>query len=749
MISRRGFIKSIGSSTLGVSFAICFPGCTSENPGTIEKSKEPVDLLSWVTIRPDNTCTITIPQTDIGQGVATTICQVIADELELDWSNINYEFYDPIINASRDNVYGWTTTLGSLSATYLYEPARQAAAQIRSMLLTTAVSRLGVSNEELKTSNSIVSHDASARSLSYAELAFEAAKLEPPGLEELVLKDADSRTFIGKSIAQIDFQNIVQGKKHYGIDFNMPGMRFAAIRQSPVYGAKLLSIDDSRIAQEKGNPSVHRVAGGVVGYNSPVPEGEDPDLWATQVRADDALAVVADNWWQAKTALDKLNVKWSDSEHATYSSKSHEEALRQRVQEKLTVVAESGDVDAALADSSQRISAVYRYPFMDPAPMEPMNCSAMVDGDEVHLWTNSQFADDAWRVAYELTGAAPENTHVHLLPAGGGFGRRLNNDFVHQAVQVAMQNPGTPVKLIASREESTKHSYYAPMTIASYEGGIDDNGEVIAWHCRTASGFSAEKSYGGTRLPFHIPNTRFEYDRDQGTPVPFGFMRGVGYSEQLWMNFSFLDELRLLSGKEPLSFYRELIDPTRLSRDSDVYEFSVNRFERYNRILDFATSQASWNDALPAGTGRGIAYSDSDYYDGYRSSTKIAIVDAHLDTSGQVVVNRVFIAIDAGTVINPSIVERQLEGGVAYALSGALFNEITVSEGQVEQSNFHDYPILRLNQMPKVQVEIIPSDKPPLSVGEDAVPITMAALVNAIVDAGGPRIRSLPIRSVS
>lgn len=743
--TRRTFIKGVSATTLGVTFAFVLPGCRP----TGELSDRPVDtaILSWLTLHSDNSATIKIPQTDLGQCVSTTIPQVVADELELEWSSVSYSFYDPRKNAEQDNAFGWTATLGSLSAHYLFDPARTAAAQIRFMLLSAAATRLGVPQNTLSAEASHVVHGETGRSLTFAELAQLAVDVAPPDVTQVKLKDSAERKIVGQPVAQLGIEDIVRGKRVFGIDFDLPGMRYAAVCQSPVYGAKIVAIDDDAMRRLPGNPAVHRIPGAHVGYNSPVPEGEDPELWAAAVNVDDCVAVVADSWWEAKVALDSLSIRWSGSEHETFSSRSLSELLEEKVQNPMTSVAEVGDVDAALAASAQSSSAVYSYPFMEPAPMEPMNCSALVDKNEVHVWTNSQYADDAWRLAHEICDVPPEHAHIHLMHAGGGFGRRLQNDFVYFAVHLAKQNAGIPIKMLFTREESTKHSYYAPLTVTKFDGALDSEGAVTAWRCRVASGYSAEQSYGAARFPFNVPNIRIEYERTQSTPVPFGWMRGVGFTQHLWMNYSFLDELRVKSGKRTIEFYKDLLDPDRIPADTDNYDLAMDRARRHIRLLEHAASDGPWRSPKPEGIGRGIAVSDSDYTAGYGSSTKVAIVDVTLDQDGVPKIERVYIAIDAGTVINPDVVHAQLEGGVAYALTTAFMSEITVENGQVEQSNFHDYPMLKLHEMPQVDIDILPSDATPTGVGEDSVPITIAALVNAISDAGGPRIRRLPIET--
>ncbi|MGN7932677.1 molybdopterin cofactor-binding domain-containing protein [Sphingopyxis sp. 22461] len=747
ILTRRGFVTGALVTAAGVSFTLSLAGC-KDRKKLPDDSEPGVELLSWIVIHPDNSVTLRVPQTEIGQGVLTTIPQMLAEELELDWSTLKSEFYDPAVNAARENVYVWTAVLSSHSAQTLFEPTQRAGAQVRTMLIRAAASRLKVPEVELEAVKGSIRHKPSGKELSYASVAEAAAKMPVPDPKAVKLKEVGDRQLVGKPIPRRDVDAAIRGKIVYGIDFELPGMRFAAVRQSPTFGGKLRSVDKGSIKGMPGNPEVVKIKGAKVGYNAPVPEGEDPDIWAAPVTMDDAVAVVADSWWQAKTALDALAIEWDAGPHAKFSSQEYMKTLAKQARGDAPVVVEAGDARSALAKAVKTLSAEYSYPYMDPAPLEPINCSAYVDGGEVHLWTNSQFPDDAWHIAHSLCGVSPDKAHVHILPAGGGFGRRLQNDFVHQAVQIALACKGTPVKLLLTREECVRKSYYAPITAARFEAGLDGAGNVTVWTCSVASGTSAEQSYGETRFPFQPPNVRFAYKRNPDSPLPFGWMRGVGFTQHLWMNFGFLDELRLLTGRDVPEFYRSLLDPSYIPADLEDREIAVARVKNHLKLFDFAIEKGRWHAPKGRGRGRGLAVGDTSYYPSYPSSTKAAIVDVSFDEKAGLRVDHVFLAVDAGTVINPDIVHAQLEGGIAYALTTALHSEITVENGQVQQSNFHDYPILKLDQMPAVTIEILPSTEPPASIGEDAVPVTIAALVNAIADAGGPRLRSLPIAKI-
>lgn len=744
VLTRRGFVTGALVTAAGVSFTLSLAGCKGATK--VSDGREPgVELLSWIVIHPDNSVTLRVPQTEIGQGASTTIPQMLAEELELDWSKLKTEFYDPAVNAARKNVYVWTAVLSSHSAQTLFEPAQRAGAQVRTMLLGAAAAQLKVPAAELEAIQGSIRHKPSGREMTYASVAQAAAKMPVPDPKTVKLKDAGQRQLIGKGLPRRDIDAAIQGKTVYGIDFHMPGMRFAAVRQSPTFGGKLRSIDRGSIQGLPGNPKIVEIKGSKVGFNAPVPEGENPDVWAAPVAMDDAVAVVADSWWQAKTALEALAIEWDAGPNAKFSSQEYMKTLAEQARSNAPALLEAGDAKSALAKAAKTLSAEYSYPYMDPAPLEPINCSAYVDGGEVHLWTNSQFPDDAWRIAYSLTGVTPDKAHVHLLQAGGGFGRRLQNDFVNQAVQIALACKGTPIKMLLTRPECVRKSYYAPITVARFEAGLDDAGNVNVWTCSVASGTSAEQSYGETRFPFQPSNVRFAYKRNPESPLPFGWMRGVGFSQHLWMNFGFLDELRLLAGRDVPAFYRSLLDASFIPADLPDRDVALARVASHLKLFDFAIEKGGWNAAKGTGQGRGLAVGDTSYYPAYPSSTKAAMVDVSLDDKTGVRVDRVFLAVDAGTVINPDIVHAQLEGGIAYALTTALHSEITVVNGQVQQSNFHDYPMLKLAEMPEVTIEILPSTAPPTSIGEDAVPVTIAALVNAIADAGGPRLRSLPL----
>jgi len=744
-LSRRSFLKYIATASAVATFPIAFSGCQAT-----KNIKNYTDILYWITINSDNSVTFKIPQPEIGQAVTTTISQLLAEELEVEWSSVKTEFYDPNTHLDNNNVYVWTPALGSSSAHYLFDPARIAGAQIRVMLLKAAASLSGWDESDLVASNNHIHHKISGKKLSYADLASTAVKMTPPSTEQLTLKPPKDWSLIGNSVERLDIKSATNGSLKYGIDMELPGMRYAAIHQCPVFGGKLINVDERELANLSGSPVIVRLKGGHVGYNSPVPEGEDPNLWATPVTTSDAVAVVADTWWQAKKALDALKITWFEGDNKYISSDSLHAELSDKLDNTLPFSVSRGDVPSAMQSAAQVHSAEYIYPFMEPAPLEPMNCTALVNNGSAAVWAGTQYADEALKSTAKLTGLPRKSVTFHMMNAGGGFGRRAENDYIYQAVQIAMALPGTPVKLLWSREESIQKSFYAPLTLARYEGAIDKKGKISAWVCKAAGCEGGDQSYGITQFPFHFSNSNLEYDRTTKSPIPFGWMRGVGNTQHTWMNLCFLDELARRANRDPAHVYKELLHPSKVPQDIPQYDIAFERAKTLRHVLEETLLWTAWDTTIiPDGSGRGIAVADSEYYPGYGvTSSKAAVVNVTIDANNQLTIDKISIVINCGTVINPNVVKAQLEGGVAYALTNAFHSEITIKDGKVQQSNFHDYPILKMHEMPPVDIKILPAEGSPLSVGEDSLPITLAALVNAIADAGGPRIRSLPIKTL-
>lgn len=731
---RRTLLKSMAAVSVGVVFPVAMSGCRVADYGPAT----PVELISWVVIEPNNTVRIRIPQSDIGQGVITTLSQVLAEEMDLDWSLVRPEFFDPLTNLKRGNVYVYTCTESSWSADRLFDPMRMAGAQIRQMILIAASRRSGIAIEELQTENSSVVFPGGGRH-SYAELALAASKIKPPEAAKVKLKAAADYRLIGKPIKRLDLNQKTNGTLQYGIDVDLPGMLYAAVRQSPVYGGKLVSWDETAIAKMPGVFKVVRIAGGSSGLNGPIADGgEDYGM-------DDAVAVVADSFWRARKALLALPIKWDEGPFASASSENIMADLKRRVGETQTVVREAGDYATAIGRAAQVLEADYSYPFMDAMPLEPINCTAWLRPDGLQVWASTQFAQDAHRLAAVTAGLPLENVQFNLPYTGGAFGRRCQNEYVSQGVQIAKAIPGRPIKLIWTREEMMARGYPPPITVSRFKAGLDENGKVIAWFNRVVSGTAPDQSYGPARLPHYVPNLQIEYARIK-TPQPFGWMRGVAFTQHVWMNQGFQDELAVAAGRDRVDLYMELLDETTVPADLKDRDVAVNRIRNMRDALNRVTKIAGWGERLPRGRGRGISVNDFSYWVTYRTGTAAAVVDVTLDGKGALRVDRVLVVLNCGRILNPEVVRGQVEGSIFWAITTALYGKITLKDGRVLERNFQDHNVARLaTACRNIHIELVQSDEHPAGVGEDAVPIVMTAMLNAIFDAGGPRIRSLPL----
>lgn len=731
---RRSLLKSMAAVSAGVVFPVAMTGCRVEDFGPAG----PVELISWVVIEPNNNVRIRIPQSDIGQGVITTLSQVLAEEMDVDWAMVRPEFFDPLTNLKRGNVYVYTCTESSWSADRLFDPMRMAGAQIRHMLLAAASLRSGIPLADLRTErSSIVS--AAGRRQSYAEVALEASRLSPPDPSKVRLKAASEYRLIGKPVKRLDLKEKSTGALKYGIDVELPGMLYAAVRQSPVYGGRLRSWDETAIAAMPGVVKVVRIAGGPCGLNGPIADGgEDYGM-------DDAVAVVADSFWRARKALLALPIEWDEGPFATASSEAIMADLTQRLGKSQPVVRESGDFNDAIGTAHRVVEADYSYPFMDAMPLEPINCTAWLKPEGLEVWASTQFAQDAHRLAAVTAGLPPEMVRFNLPYVGGGFGRRCQNEYVSQGVQIAMAVSGRPVKLIWTREEMMARGYPPPITVSRFKAGLDENGKVVAWFNRVVSGTAPDQSYGPARLPHYVPNLRIEYSRIK-TPQPFGWMRGVAFTQHVWMNQGFQDELAVAAGRDPVDLYKELLDERTVPADLKDREVAIGRIRNMRDALDRVTKLVGWGEELPAGRGRGVSVSDFSYWVTYRTGTASAVVDVSLDGEGGLTVDRVVVVLNCGIVLNPEVVRNQVEGSIFWALTTALYGKITLREGRVIERNFQDHNVVRLaTACRNIRVELVHSDEHPAGVGEDAVPIVMTAMLNAIYHAGGPRIRSLPL----
>jgi isoquinoline 1-oxidoreductase beta subunit len=703
-LSRRSFLFATAAAGGGLALGFHLPG-------TAHAAAEATEINAWVVIRPDDTVVIRVARSEMGQGSMTGLCQLVAEELECDWKNVVAEFADTNEHIRRNRRWRTMATGGSRGVRDSQDYVRQAGAAAREMLVAAAAARWQVTRAECAVSAGVVTHGASGRTLNYGAVAAEAAKLAPP--REIRLKDPKDWKIAGKAVPRLDIPDKVMGKPVYAIDTSVPGMVHAAIRHCPVFGGRPGAIDESAIRGMKGVLEV--------------------------VKLDDAVAVVADSFWRAKTALDKLPIEWSGVEaNAKVSSDTIRAFLETGLDAAEAAVARrDGDARGELAKAAKLVEAEYETPFQNHATMEPMNCTARVAADRVDVWVATQNSEAAAAAAASAAGVPIEQVHVHKAMLGGGFGRRgAFQDPTREAVAIA-KAVGRPVKLIWTREEDMQHGRYRPVSMSRQRAALGADGLPRAWWHRV-TGHSIMASirpdnvrdgvdlhflsglYDGT---YAVPNFLLDYAM-RNTHVPVGFWRAVNSNQNAFYRECFVDEMAHAAGHDPYRYRRRM-----MAHEKGRLELAV---------LDAAASKAEWEKPPAAGIHRGIAVYAS--YGSYSAAVvEIAIED------GEVRIKRVVSALDSGHVASPDSVAAQIEGSIVWALTATLFGAITIKDGRVEQSNFHDYPMLRIDRMPAVEAVLVPSGGFWGGVGEPAVPPIAPALVNAVFAATGKRIRSLPL----
>ncbi len=662
---------------------------------------------AFISIDPGGKVTLTMPQVEMGQGVYTSISMLLAEEMDADWSKVAV-IHAPADDAKYANpVFGLQVTGNSNSIRAFWTPLRKAGAATRAMLVEAAASGWGVDAASLRTENGAVIHDASGRRIDYAALTGRASGLKPPA--DPPLKDPKSFRLIGKPLKRLDTPDKVNGVAQYGIDALPEGVKIATLAHSPVFGGKVGSVDDSQ-------------AKTVPGYRQ-------------TVVLDDAVAIVADHMWAAKQALAACVITWAPGANAAIGMADIEGRLdKASTTRKGAVPKSTGDVEKAL--QSDAVTAVYQVPFLAHATMEPMNATAHVTPTSCEIWTGTQVMSRCQAVGARLTGLPPDKVIVHNALLGGGFGRRLETDPVEKAVQVAMHVDG-PVKLVWTREEDIQHDVYRPTWIDRMSARLTSDGKIDAWkHVLTGSSvlsrwlppavkddmdFDAYDS--AADMPYDIPNFHVEFIREEPPAAPTGFWRGVGPTHNVFAVESFIDELAHKAGKDPVAFRRSML----------------GKEPRLMAALDLAAQKAGWGDPLPPRVGRGVIVQPS-------FASKVAMVcEAEVDHEGEVKLRRVVCAVDAGLTVNPDTIVAQLQGGVIFGLTAALHGQITVEGGRVQQSNFHDYRMLRIDEVPKIEVHLITSGEAPGGIGETGAVGSQPALANAIFAATGKRLRRLPI----
>ncbi len=669
----------------------------------------------WVAIKPDDTTVIRIARSEMGQGTLTGLAQLVADELGADWTKVTTEYVPPEVNQASKRAWGEMLTGGSQGIRQSVDYVRQGGAAARTMLERAAAAQWGVPASECRGHEGAVTHAGSGRSLRYGQLAEAAGKLPVP--QDVALKAPGDWTIIGKPLPRLDTAEKTNGTAAYAIDVALPGMLLAAITQCPVFGGKVAGFDAQAV---QGMPGVRHV----------LPVG------------DNAVAVVADTWWQAKTALEKLPVTWDEGPGAKEDSKAIAARLAEGLDAPTAAVGnKAGDAPGALAKARRTVTATYGTPFLNHATLEPMNCTAKLDGDRLEVWVGTQNGDATLAAAAEAGGVPLERVRVNKYLLGGGFGRRGQQDYTRQAVLLAKQIPGRPVKLIWSREEDMQHGYYRPITQCKLTAALDDAGNVEALHVRI-SGQSIlaylapnRMTNGLDMLQFQglipaefgynaIPNLLIDH-APRGTSVPVGFWRGVNHNQNAVYVECFIDELAAAAGRDPLEFRRAMLA----------------RSPKHLAVLNAAAERAGWGTPLPAGVFRGLCQNC-----GFGSYTA-AVAEVSVSKAGELKILRIVAATNPGHVVNPDQVTAQVEGSFTYGMSALLYSENTVEGGRVVESNFDSYQVARMADTPKIETVLAPTGGFWGGVGEPTIAVAAPAVLNAIYAATGKRVRSLPLKN--
>jgi len=711
--SRRDFLVTSAGTGGGLALGFYMPSALAQKTGAVEKA----DVNIWVAINTDDSVVIKYARSEMGQGSMTSAPQLVAEELDADWKKVRIEYADTNQHVRMKRAWGNMNSTGSQTIRSSQDYLRKAGASARAMLVAAAANEWGVPPGEITVSIGVVSHAASKRRTSFGKLAVAAAKLEPP--KDVVLKDPKDWKIAGKSIRRIDIPASVNGTQKYGADTQLPGMLYAAIAQCPVFGGTAKSFDDSRVKSRRGIVKVMSIDGGK------------------------AVAVVADNWWRAKEALKDVSVDWDFGANGSVSSASILQFFKDGLTapEAAVLPNRKGDTDKSFAGAAKVLEAEYFTPYLYHAPMEPMGSTVQLKDGRVDVWTSTQSSEAILASAAGALKISTDNVYVHKMQAGGGFGRRggAGGDSTRQAALIAQQLPnGTPVKLLWTREEDTQHDFYRPLAMYKLKAGIDTAGNVVGWQTRIASGslvsqnanlplkdgIDVQATEGFSEFPYEIPNQRHEYIQRR-THVPIGFWRTVGWSQTPFAREQFIDELAVAAGKDPYEFRRKLLEHEK----------------RPLGILNAAAKAAGWGTPLPKGVFRGIATTEP-----YGSYTA-AVVELSVNDQGAIKIYRVVQAIDCGYVVNPDNIVAQLQGATVWALTAAMWDEITLKDGRVEQGNFDAYRVMRMREMPKVEVVIAPTGGFWGGVGEPGTAPLTPAMCNAIFAATGKRIRSLPLKN--
>jgi isoquinoline 1-oxidoreductase subunit beta len=706
-LNRRSLLVGASAAAGGLTLGFAIP--LGGSPARAASGAPEINC--WIAIARDGAVTIRVAHSEMGQGASTGLAMLVAEELECEWSKVRTEFVSERLNLMRNRAWGDTSTGASRSIASSQDYLRRAGATARTMLIAAAAAQWNATAAECFAQNGTITHRPSGQTVSYGAIAEAAAKIAPRA--DVPLKPPSAWTLAGTAQRRLDVFDKVTAKPVYAIDVRLPGMLYAAILQCPVFGGRLQSVDESSVSAMKGVRGV--------------------------VRMRDAVAVVADSWWRAKRATEALRVRWNDGGNGTVSTDSIAAFVRDGLDaDEAEIGRADGDAAAALSRAARRIEADYTVPFLAHATMEPQTCTAHVRADGVEIWVPTQNPATALATAAVAAGVPNEKVTVHRAMLGGGFGRRAPiQEYVRQAVDIAKEFD-VPVKLLWTREQDVAHDLYRPFGMARLTAGLDAQGMPLAWTIRLAgpsfvaslvAGFGphiADRTFVSglaEEMPYAVPNYLVDYVV-RPTPVPLGVWRAINYTQNAFYKECFVDEMAHAAGLDPYLYRRKL-----LAHDA-----------RNLAVLDAAAQKADWGLPLPAGVFRGIALNEA------CGSYCAQVVEASV-ADGAVRVHRVVAAIDPGHVVNPLSVEMQVQGAIVYALTAALYGEITIQDGAAVESNFDTYEMLRMADAPKVETVIVPSGGFWGGVGEPPVPPLAPALCNAIFAATGKRVRSLPLKN--
>lgn len=713
-LNRRAFVVGTAAAGAGLALGLDLP---FGGPSVVRAADGSPEVNAWVVIRPDDTVVIRIARSEMGQGTLTGLAQLVAEELECDWSKVTTEYPTPGQSVARKRAWGDFSTGGSRGIRTSQEYVRKGGATARMMLVQAAANEWKVPVAECVAANSVITHTPSGKTTTYGKVVEAAAKLEPPA--DVKLKDPKDWKIAGKGLKRLDTEDKTTGKMIYGIDVKLPGMLNAAVRDCPVFGGKLKSFDESKVMGMKGVKKVVRVN-------------------------DSTVAVVADTWWHAKTALDALPIVWDEGPNAKVSSESIAKWLTEGLDnsQPAFIGNENGDAKAAIAGAAKKVEAVYNYPYQNHAAMEPLNATALYTADKCEVWCGTQNGEAAFAAVLEVSGLPAEKCDVHKVMLGGGFGRRGQTDYVRQAVAIAKQMPGTPIKLLWSREEDMLHGTYHPITQCKLVGAFDaDNnltalqvrlsGQSILFALRPAAlvngmdpaAFQGLAATGEAAIGYTVPNLLVEHAM-RNPHVPPGFWRGVNVNHNAIYLECFMDELAHSVGQDPVAFRRKL----------------MSKHPKHLAVLNAVAEKIGWDKPAPKGVYRGIAQ-----HMGYGSyvagAAEVSVTDGN-----KIKVHRIVASTDPGYAVNPAQIERQIAGSFVYGLSGLFYGGCTVKDGRIEQTNFDTYNSMRISEMPKVESVIVPSGGFWGGVGEPTICVAAPAVLNAYFAATGKRIRSVPLR---